>query len=45
MLTPEEMWSSQNSTLPRWYSLPLNIPNYAYQTSFEYKGFPVCCSA
>ncbi|HXW15444.1 MAG TPA: glycoside hydrolase family 2 protein, partial [Terriglobia bacterium] len=39
MLTPEEMWSSQNSTLPRWYGLPLNIPNYAYQTSFEYTGF------
>jgi beta-mannosidase len=39
MLTPEEMWSSQNSTLPRWYGMPLNIPNYAYQTSFEYTGF------
>jgi beta-mannosidase len=39
MLTPEEMWSTQNSPLPRWYNLPLNIPNYAYQTSFEYNGF------
>ena len=39
MLTPEEMWSTQNSSLPRWYGLPLNIPNYAYQTSFEYNGF------
>ena len=38
MLTPEEMWSTQNSSLPRWYNLPLNIPNYAYQTSFEYNG-------
>ena len=39
MLTPEEMWSSQSTTLPRWNNLPLNIPNYAYQTSFEYNGF------
>ena len=39
MLTPEEMWSTENSSLPRWYNLPLNIPNYAYQTSFEYNGF------
>jgi hypothetical protein len=39
MLTPEEMWSTQNSSLPRWYNLPLDIPNYAYQTSFEYNGF------
>ncbi len=39
MLTPEEMWSTQNTTLPRWNNLPLNIPIYAYQTSFEYNGF------
>jgi len=38
MLTPEEMWSTENSSLPPWYNLPLNIPNYAYQTSFEYNG-------
>ena len=38
MLSPEDMWSTQNSTLPRWYGLPLNIPIYAYQTSFEYNG-------
>ena len=39
MLTPEEIWSSHNDSLPRWNKLPLNIPNYAYQTSFEYNGF------
>lgn len=38
-LTPEEMWSSHNTSLPRWNKLPLNLPNYAYQTSFEYNGF------
>jgi hypothetical protein len=38
MLAPEEMWSTGNTTLPRWYNLPLNIPIYAYQTSFEYNG-------
>jgi beta-mannosidase len=39
MLTPEEMWLTEKTTLPRWHNLPLNIPNYAYQTSFEYNGF------
>ncbi len=39
MLTPEEMWQTEKTTLPRWYNLPINIPNYAYQTSFEYNGF------
>jgi beta-mannosidase len=39
ILTPEEMWSTKNNTLPRWYNLPLDIPSYAYQTSFEYNGF------
>jgi beta-mannosidase len=38
ILTPEQMWSDQPSTLPRWFNLPIDIPNYAYQTSFEYKG-------
>ncbi|MFN8009513.1 MAG: glycoside hydrolase family 2 TIM barrel-domain containing protein [Terriglobia bacterium] len=38
ILSPEEMWSKQNLALPQWYNLPLNIPVYAYQTSFEYNG-------
>ena len=38
ILTPEEMWSDQPTTLPRWFNLPIDIPSYAYQTSFEYKG-------
>jgi beta-mannosidase len=38
MLTPEEMWSTQPSSLTRWYDLPLNLPSYAYLTSFEYGG-------
>jgi hypothetical protein len=32
------MWSDQPTTLPRWFNLPIDIPSYAYQTSFEYKG-------
>jgi beta-mannosidase len=39
MLTPEEMWSTKNGSLPRWFDLPLSIPVCAYQTSFEYEGF------
>jgi hypothetical protein len=38
ILKPEEMWSSDNSSLPRWHNVPLNVPAYAYQTSFEYNG-------
>jgi beta-mannosidase len=38
ILTPEQMWSDQPTTLPRWFNLPIDIPSYAYQTSFEYKG-------
>ena len=38
ILTPDEMWSDRPTTLPRWFNLPIDIPSYAYQTSFEYKG-------
>ncbi|MFH1008342.1 MAG: sugar-binding domain-containing protein [Candidatus Latescibacterota bacterium] len=38
MLTPEEMWSTENTSLPRWFDLPLDIPMNAYQTSFDYDG-------
>ena len=38
ILTPDELWSDQPTTLPRWFNLPIDIPSYAYQTSFEYKG-------
>ena len=39
ILTPDQMWLAKPTTLPRWFNLPLDIPSYAYQTSFEYKGF------
>ena len=39
MLTPKEMWSSQNSGSPRWYNLPIDVSAYSYQTSFDYVGF------
>jgi beta-mannosidase len=38
ILTPDQMWSDQPTTLPRWFNLPINVPSYSYQTSFEYKG-------
>jgi beta-mannosidase len=39
ILTPQEMWSSQNSSSPRWYNLPIDVSAYSYQTSFDYVGF------
>jgi beta-mannosidase len=39
MLTPQEMWSLQNSGSPRWYNLPIDVSAYSYQTSFDYVGF------
>jgi beta-mannosidase len=39
MLTPQEMWSPQNSGSPRWYNLPIDVSAYSYQTSFDYVGF------
>jgi beta-mannosidase len=39
ILSPEDMWSDRNSRLPQWCNLPINVPIYAYQTSFEYNGF------
>jgi beta-mannosidase len=38
ILTPEQIWSDQPTTLPRWFNLPIDVPGWAYQTSFEYKG-------
>ncbi len=38
ILTPEQLWSDQPTTLPRWFNLPIDVPSWAYQTSFEYKG-------
>ena len=36
VLSPQELWSDQNSRLPRWFNLPINISAYAYLASFEY---------
>ena len=38
MLTAEEMWSDRNAAPPRPYDLPIDVPAYAYHTSFEYDG-------
>ncbi|MBZ5563919.1 MAG: beta galactosidase jelly roll domain-containing protein [Acidobacteriia bacterium] len=38
MLTPEQMWSPKNRQLPQWFNLPIDVPAYAYQTTFEYNG-------
>ena len=38
MLTPEQMWSEKNRQLPEWFNLPIDVPAYAYQTTFEYNG-------
>jgi len=37
-LAAEDMWSNQNSPLPRWSNLPINISAYAYLSSFDYDG-------
>jgi beta-mannosidase len=37
-LSPEDMWSDRNKTLPRWYNLPVNISAYSYLSSFDYDG-------
>jgi beta-mannosidase len=39
MLTPKEMWSSENAVFPRWYNLPIDVNAYSYQSSFDYVGF------
>ena len=44
ILTPDELWSSRPTDLPRWFNLPIDIPSYAYQTSFEYKGLYSVCT-
>lgn len=36
VLPPEDLWSTQDSRLPRWFDLPINISAYAYLASFEY---------
>ena len=38
-LSPEDLWSEKNRTLPQWYNLPISVPAYSYLTSFEYAGF------
>jgi beta-mannosidase len=37
-LPPQDMWSNQNNSLPRWSNLPINISAYAYLSSFDYDG-------
>ncbi len=35
-LSPEDLWSTGDSRLPRWLNLPINVSAYAYLSSFEY---------
>jgi len=37
-LSPQDLWSTENSASPRWFNLPINLSAYAYLTSFEYDG-------
>lgn len=37
-ISPADMWSRQNNGLPSWYNLSINIPAYAYLTSYTYDG-------
>jgi hypothetical protein len=37
-ISPDDMWSQKNSTLPRWHNLPINISAYSYLSSFDYDG-------
>jgi len=37
-ISPEDMWSNQNTPLPRWSNLPINISAYSYLGSFDYDG-------
>ena len=36
VMSPEDLWSTQETRLPRWLNLPINISAYAYLASFEY---------
>jgi len=38
MLAPEELWSKKSAQSAGWYGLPIDIPAYSYQTSFDYVG-------
>lgn len=37
-LSPEDMWSERNISLPRWHNLPINVSAYSYLSSFDYDG-------
>jgi hypothetical protein len=37
-LSPQDLWSEQNNSLPRWSNLPINISAYSYLSSFDYDG-------
>lgn len=37
-LSPEDMWSERQNSLPRWHNLPINISAYSYLSSFDYDG-------
>jgi len=37
-LSAEDLWADQNSSLRRWYNLPINISAYSYLSSFDYDG-------
>lgn len=37
-ISPPDMWSPQNTALPSWYKLPINLSAYAYLTSYTYDG-------
>lgn len=37
-LSPEDMWSDHNRSLPSWYDLPINVSAYSYLSSFDYDG-------
>ena len=37
-LSPEDLWSNQDTSLPRWSDLSINISAYSYLSSFDYDG-------
>src|SRR5215469_4829310 len=37
-LSPEDLWSAQNRSLPTWHDLPINVSAYSYLSSFDYDG-------
>ena len=37
-ISPEDMWSEEQNSLPRWHGLPINVSAYSYLSSYDYDG-------